>query len=682
AAATTTTTSTITTTSSSVGSVDAYTPHLKRVLKSYRAAATTSLHGPNNVRWSAAPSEEKEEEDDSLSPLLLNSSANSASESTESSTGATAAAGGVEGTDGGTDPATGAGAAASGPGRSSLSPSSATSIATRTVIAQQPPPLLLPLPTDRKSSGQRSSTLLEGELIASFNVGGEERLCLPQIFNTVLRNFSLQQIYAVCDDVQIYYSQCTADQLAQLKEASILPFSVPSCGLIRRSDAERVCSLLLHVPVSAETPRQLLEQLRGVRTPDDLLAENEANGIAVYHECFGGCQGLVFTELYVTPVSPCVQCRECRGYLSPRNFVSHVHRARAETRTCHWGFSSANWRQYLLRRDESDECAQQKLESFKIKFDKRKKRPSESCKSITSGSTQGSLAASPVGDYDENFNAEDDEDKSDELCMAKKQRFIEDHEALEMSGFPSSMEHPPHPLQPHQYPFVSLGVDPTMWYQWAASAARTSAFKPWQTDLCGILVGSGKAAIAPGTSSGLPRAAPASPTHASKSTHKLIVAGHSNSLDSAEDALSCTSSASERVGEPDESQAPGGVQSYLGDLSGLQRVLEHHKLDCKVQKDVLHETMKIVYEYQQVVTSLVKQKHILEKELAHRLRADERFPGLVQVKQEPMDEQADQIQRLGSLPKKTANVSSDPKSEQAPDPSLALIRESQSLLTA
>lgn len=73
---------------------------------------------------------------------------------------------------------------------------------------------------------------------------------------------------------------------------------------------------------------------------------------------------------------------------------------------------------------------------------------------------------------------------------------------------------------------------------------RTSAFKPWQTDLCGLLVGGGKAIGAPGTSAGVPRAIPASPTHASKSTHKLIGAGHSNSLDSAEDALSCASSAS------------------------------------------------------------------------------------------------------------------------------------------
>ena len=55
------------------------------------------------------------------------------------------------------------------------------------------------------------------------------------------------------------------------------------------------------------------------------------------------------------------------------------------------------------------------------------------------------------------------------------------------------------------------------------------------------------------------------------------------------------------------------MASYLGDVSGLQKVLEHHKVDCKVQKDVLHEAMKIIYDYQQVVTSLVKQKHILEK---------------------------------------------------------------------
>lgn len=271
---------------------DAYTPHLKRVLKSYQAAATTSLHGPNSVRWTTETASEKEE---SVSPLT--------------------------------------------PSRPPI---------------QQPPPLLLPLPKDRRSSGQRSSTVLEGETIACFNVGGEDRLCLPQILNTVLRGFTLLQINSVCDDLQIYCSRCTDDQLAQLKEASILPYRIPSCGLISKSDAERLCASLLHTPVEGGPKDENCEALE------------------VYHECFGGCEGLFYTDIYSGPNSPCVRCLECRGMLSPRRFISHVHRARAETRTCHWGFSSANWRQYLLPVKE-EPTVKELLDQLKSKFDKRKK---------------------------------------------------------------------------------------------------------------------------------------------------------------------------------------------------------------------------------------------------------------------------------------------------------------------
>uniref|UniRef100_UPI000068341A Ski oncogene n=1 Tax=Homo sapiens TaxID=9606 RepID=UPI000068341A len=100
------------------------------------------------------------------------------------------------------------------------------------------------MPSDR--STERCETVLEGETISCFVVGGEKRLCLPQILNSVLRDFSLQQINAVCDELHIYCSRCTADQLEILKVMGILPFSAPSCGLITKTDAERLCNALLY----------------------------------------------------------------------------------------------------------------------------------------------------------------------------------------------------------------------------------------------------------------------------------------------------------------------------------------------------------------------------------------------------------------------------------------------------
>ncbi|KAJ8712556.1 hypothetical protein PYW07_005398 [Mythimna separata] len=188
-----------------------------------------------------------------------------------------------------------------------------------------PPILLAPDPV----LGERGETLLEGEPISCFSVGGERRLCLPQILTSVLTDFTLEQINRVCDELQIYCSRCTPEQLHELKSTGVLPKSAPSCGLITQTDAERLCAALLHAP-AASRPHKL-------------------PGFRVYHECFGGARGVCAVELNL------VQCAECRALYSPRRFVCHSHEA--EHRTCHWGFDSARWRRFLLVADEEAERA-------------------------------------------------------------------------------------------------------------------------------------------------------------------------------------------------------------------------------------------------------------------------------------------------------------------------------------
>ncbi|CAH2044193.1 unnamed protein product, partial [Iphiclides podalirius] len=183
--------------------------------------------------------------------------------------------------------------------------------------------------------GERGETLLEGEPISCFSVGGERRLCLPQILTSVLTDFSLEQINRVCDELQIYCSRCTPEQLHELKSTGVLPRSAPSCGLITQTDAERLCAALLHSPAAAAAGR-------GRPLP----------GFRVYHECFGGARGVC------APHSGLVQCAECRALYGPRRFVCHSHAT--EHRTCHWGFDSARWRRFLLVADEEaerDKCA-------------------------------------------------------------------------------------------------------------------------------------------------------------------------------------------------------------------------------------------------------------------------------------------------------------------------------------
>ncbi|XP_077428542.1 v-ski avian sarcoma viral oncogene homolog b [Vanacampus margaritifer] len=264
--------------------------------------------------------------------------------------------------------------------------------------AHTPPVMSGPLfiPSDR--STERCETLLEREPISCFVVGGEKRLCLPQILNSVLRDFSLQQINSVCDDLHIYCSRCTADQLEILKVVGILPFSAPSCGLITQTDAERLCNALIYG--GSYPPRRGGGGKErggsggggggsgggGVGVGGVLLQlERTESSFRVYHECFGRCKGLFVPELYSGPGAACVQCLDCRLMFPPRKFVVHSHK-RLENRTVHWGFDSANWRAYvLLDPDYSGKEEKARLErllrDLKGKYDLSGKMARKSCRS-------------------------------------------------------------------------------------------------------------------------------------------------------------------------------------------------------------------------------------------------------------------------------------------------------------
>lgn len=258
-----------------------YTPHLKKVLKKYQLSAVKSLQGPSTL----------------LGPPCLDVASAAKTETAEESS-----------------------APASPP---------PTSAEADNFLPPPFPVQQLPILTEADQRSERGETVLEGEAISCFVVGGERRLCLPQVLNSVLRNFSLAQINQVCDELQIFCSRCNPEQLEELKVTGILPASAPSCGLITKTDAERLCSALLHHGVPASHP-----------SPG-------AASFEVYHECFGKCRGLCTPSLFSTPTSRCIQCLECHAMFSPQHFVCHAHRP-LQNRTCHWGFDSGNWRSYLL----------------------------------------------------------------------------------------------------------------------------------------------------------------------------------------------------------------------------------------------------------------------------------------------------------------------------------------------
>ena len=225
----------------------------------------------------------------------------------------------------------------------------------RNFVAPAPfPPQQMPVfaPVDTSRS-ERSDTKLEGETIACFTVGGEKRLCLPQILHTVLQEFKLPQINAVCDELHIFCSRCSPSQLVTLKLMHILPENAPSCGLITKTDAERLCNALLH------------------STPERSMEPPSPNSFKVYHECFGKCKGIFSPEAYTRADSKCIRCVVCYGIFTPAKFVCHSHKS-PENRTCHWGFDSAKWRSYLLlAKDQNlnDGRLQDALDEVKARFD-------------------------------------------------------------------------------------------------------------------------------------------------------------------------------------------------------------------------------------------------------------------------------------------------------------------------
>ena len=187
-------------------------------------------------------------------------------------------------------------------------------------------------------------TQLYSERISCFVVGGEKRLCLHDILNTILRDFSVQQINNACQKLQITCLESTSRQLEILKRMHLLPVGAPNCGLLTQSNAERLCAWLLDSQLSAMPPTPP----PSTSPPSSHLSGTngqQPHTFKVVHECFGKTYGRVHATLYVKPDAACVECDSCHRLYTPRNFVCHTHKY--ETHTRHWGFDSANWRVYL-----------------------------------------------------------------------------------------------------------------------------------------------------------------------------------------------------------------------------------------------------------------------------------------------------------------------------------------------
>ncbi|XP_048419081.1 SKI family transcriptional corepressor 1 homolog-B isoform X3 [Stegostoma tigrinum] len=125
------------------------------------------------------------------------------------------------------------------------------------------------------SSSLKANTIGEAVLyglpIVSLVIDGQERLCLAQISNTLLKNYSYNEIHNRRVALGITCVQCTPVQLEILRRAGAMPISSRRCGMITKREAERLCKSFL-----------------GEHTPPK-LPENFA--FDVFHECAWGCRG-------------------------------------------------------------------------------------------------------------------------------------------------------------------------------------------------------------------------------------------------------------------------------------------------------------------------------------------------------------------------------------------------------
>ena len=221
-------------------------------------------------------------------------------------------------------------------------------------------------------------TVIEGVPLACFSTGGEKRVCYAELVKKVLKNFDEKEIESTRDRLQIYCPRCSAHQLELFKLAGVLSWSSSSASFISKTDSFRLIGILTSNDVPRRTSRLF---------PNDSLE--------VYHECFGGCVGILEIDKYTDPYAKCITCSHCDGIFSPRRFVTHNH-ASGEAHTCHWGFDDAKWRLYLMLCNEQPTIHVQKLwEMLMNKFSegKRWKRRPTNDHEINGGSKSG--ASSP-----------------------------------------------------------------------------------------------------------------------------------------------------------------------------------------------------------------------------------------------------------------------------------------------
>uniref|UniRef100_A0A1B0CLD1 c-SKI SMAD4-binding domain-containing protein n=1 Tax=Lutzomyia longipalpis TaxID=7200 RepID=A0A1B0CLD1_LUTLO len=182
--------------------------------------------------------------------------------------------------------------------------------------------------TGQPKANQVSTVLLYGIPIVSLFIESQERLCLAQISNTLLKQFSYNEIHNRRVALGITCVQCTPVQLEILRRAGAMPVSSRRCGMITRREAERLCKSFL----GDNSPPRL---------PDDFA-------FAVHHECAWGCRGSFLPARYNSSRAKCIKCAFCGLFFSPNKFIFHSHRLSSQDKYVQPDAANFNsWRRHM-----------------------------------------------------------------------------------------------------------------------------------------------------------------------------------------------------------------------------------------------------------------------------------------------------------------------------------------------
>ena len=283
--------------------------------------------------------------------------------------------------------------------------------------AQPPPPSSVPSPPLKQN--RVSTVSLEGQNIVCLMLDGSERLCLAQISNTLLKDFSYNEIHNRRVALGITCVQCTPVQLEILRRAGAMPVSSRRCGMISKREAERLV-------------KSFLDDSAPLKLPDDFVFD-------VKHVCGWGGRGTFVPARYNSSRAKCIQCSFCNMYFSPNKFIFHFHRTPDATYNHPDAANFNSWRRHLTLCKDDDHL-QHLWEDVKAMFNGGTRKRTYS--SMT-GSKQHKQSSTFSEDKNKTIKLESNGMSESQVNPIYPSRIPSKHSPM------SPMNHVPQPLYPH-----------------------------------------------------------------------------------------------------------------------------------------------------------------------------------------------------------------------------------------